>query len=355
MDEELKRHRTRIDAIDSEILKLVNERGQHAQAIGHLKNGVGIYRPDREAQVLRRLMADNPGPINNDAIARLFREIMSICLALEKPLDIAFLGPAGTFSQQAAAKQFGQSAHLVDCASIDEVFRSVEAGSVDYGVVPVENSTEGAVGRTLDLLLATPLRICGEVTLPIHHFLLSRAEDLSAIQRVYSHVQSLGQCRGWLDQHLPQATRIQVVSNAEAARLASEDDNAAAIAGELAATLYQLNALARNIEDVPSNTTRFLVMGHHDAGPSGRDKTSLVLSTHNRPGAMHDLLTPLADNGVSMTKLESRPAKINLWEYVFYIDLEGHAEDASVKAALDALRQQTAFLKVLGSYPVAAF
>lgn len=352
MSDELQRHRDGIDAIDAEILRLVNQRAEHAKAIGALKNGA-VYRPEREAQILRRIKERNPGPLSDETAARLFREIMSACLALEKPLAVAFLGPQGTFTQAAAIKHFGHAAQTRPCASIDDVFRTVEAGSADYGVVPVENSTGGAVGTTLDLLLTTPLKVCGEVDLRVHQFLLRKAGAAGKAEKVYSHAQSLAQCHEWLNQNLPDAERVAVVSNAEAARLAAEDETAAAIAGEMAAEIYGLEKTAENIEDKPDNTTRFLVIGAHDAAPSGRDKTSLALSARNRPGAVYDLLSPLAAHEVSMTKLESRPSRAGLWEYVFFVDIEGHRQDEKVAKAIAELREKTAFLKILGSYPVA--
>ncbi len=352
MSDELQRHRDGIDAIDAEILKLVNQRAEHAKAIGALKNGA-VYRPEREAQILRRIKERNPGPLSDETAARLFREIMSACLALEKPLSVAFLGPQGTFTQAAAIKHFGHAAQTRPCTSIDDVFRIVEAGSADYGVVPVENSTGGAVGTTLDLLLTTPLKVCGEVDLRVHQFLLRKAGAAGKAETVYSHAQSLAQCHEWLNQNLPDAERVAVVSNAEAARLAAEDGTAAAIAGEMAAEIYGLEKKAENIEDKPDNTTRFLVIGAHDAAPSGRDKTSLALSAKNRPGAVYDLLSPLAAHEVSMTKLESRPSRAGLWEYVFFVDIEGHRQDEKVAKAIAELQEKTAFLKILGSYPVA--
>jgi chorismate mutase/prephenate dehydratase len=268
-------------------------------------------------------------------------------------MAVAFLGPRGTFSEEAALKRFGGAVQGVPCASIDEVFRQVEARQVAFGVVPVENSTDGAVGRTLDLLLATEARVCGEVLLAVHQCLMSRAGDWHGIARVYAHSQSLGQCHEWLNQHLPGAERVPVVSNAEAARQASREEGAAAIGSRAAAGLYQLNLLAENIEDNPNNTTRFVVIGDLDVPPSGRDKTSLVMSARNRPGAMHNLLEPLARHGVSMTRMESRPSRTGMWEYVFFVDLEGHQRDPSVAAALQELGERASFLKVLGSYPVA--
>lgn len=353
MSDELLKLRQNIDRLDEEILERLAERARSAQRIGEVKRG-NLYRPEREAQVLRRLAAANPGPLPDEAVQRIFREIMSACLALEEPLKVAYLGPAGTFSESAARKHFGSAPSLVPTASIDDVFRAVEAGNVDYGVVPVENSTEGAVGGTLDLLLANPLKICGEVKLRIHQHLLSKADGIGAAKRLYSHAQSLAQCHEWLNRNLGHLSRVPVASNAEAARLAAEDPESCAIAGEAAAELYGLNVLAANIEDDPNNSTRFLVIARHDAGPSGSDKTSLVCSAPNRPGAMHTLLEPLARHGVDMTKLQSRPARGGLWEYVFYVDIQGHRDDANVATALKELNDRAAFLKILGSYPVAA-
>jgi len=353
MSDELQKLRNNIDRLDEEILARLAERARSAQRIGEIKQG-NLYRPEREAQVLRRLAAANPGPLPDQAVQRIFREIMSACLALEHPTKVAYLGPAGTFSESAARKHFGGAAALMPTAAIDDVFRAVEAGNADYGVVPVENSTEGAVGGALDLLLANPLKICGEVNLRIHQHLLSKAEGIGAAKRLYSHAQSLAQCHEWLNRNLAHLSRVPVASNAEAARMASEDPESCAIAGEAAAELYGLNVLAANIEDDPNNTTRFVVIGDHDAGPSGCDKTSLVCSASNRPGAMHALLEPLARHGVDMTKLQSRPARGGLWEYVFYVDIDGHREDASVAAALQELNERAAFVKILGSYPVAA-
>jgi chorismate mutase/prephenate dehydratase len=358
--EELAKLRDGIDAIDDEVLRLINERAKIAHRIGEIKQG-NIYRPEREAQVLRRLAENNTGPLSAAAVQKISREIMSACLALEQPLKIAYLGPAGTYTESAAQKHFGSAPALNSLPSIDDVFRAVEAGNVDYGVIPVENSTEGAVGRSLDLLLNTSLKICGEVHLPIHHNLMSKSASVAEIKTVYAHAQSLGQCHEWLNRNLPNVPRIAVASNAEAARLVAEAGSAAgfaSIAGESAARLYELNILAAGIEDNPDNTTRFLILADHDAGPSGKDKTSLVCSAQNRPGAVHDLLTPFAKNNVSMTRFESRPAKGmggGKWEYVFYVDIEGHREDAAVAAALSELASKASFVKVLGSYPVAPY
>jgi chorismate mutase/prephenate dehydratase len=278
---------------------------------------------------------------------------MSNCRALEKELAVAFLGPLGTYSEEAANKQFGGLSAPLQCATIDEVFRVVETGHADYGVVPVENSTEGAIGRTLDLLLQTDLQVCGEIDLPVHHNLLSKAADKSAVRLVYSHAQSLAQCHEWLNTNLPGVERQAVASNSEAARLVAENPTAAAIASRRAGELFGLNLLAENIEDDPRNTTRFLIVANHDVAPSGKDRTSLAMSTRNVPGAIADLLVPLAANGISMSKLESRPSHIGMWEYVFFVDIEGHRSDPQVATALEMLRDKAAFLKVLGSYPVA--
>jgi chorismate mutase/prephenate dehydratase len=353
MSDELKQCRDQIDAIDEQLLKLVNQRAQLAREIGNLKGGGPIYRPEREAQVLRRLLEHNEGPLSDEAITAIFRSVMSNCRALEKELSVAFLGPMGTFSEEAANKQFGGLTSPVQCASIDDVFRMVESGQVDYGVVPVENSTEGAVGRTLDLLMATSLHICGEIALPVHHNLLSKQTDKSGIRKLYSHAQSLAQCHEWLNLNLPGIERQAVVSNAEAARLAAEEPGAAAIASRRAAELFDLQVLNANIEDDPKNTTRFLVLSLHDVAPSGKDKTSLLMATKNAPGAMVDLLSPFSKHGVSMSKFESRPSRVGLWEYVFFVDIEGHQQDKAVAEALADLKQRASFLKILGSYPVA--
>lgn len=353
-DDLLKQHRDAIDQIDVDILHLLNQRAQHARDIGEIKGGGIIYRPEREAQVLRRIKTLNPGPLPGESVARLFREIMSECLALEKPLSIAYLGPEGSFTQLATLKHFGHAARTVACSSIDEAFRLVESRALDYVVAPVENSTEGAVGRTLDLMVSTPLKICGEVVLRIHHHLLRTTPSLDGIRRVYAHAQALAQCHEWLNKNLPaNVERISVASNAEAARLAAEDADCAAIAGQAAAERYSLTKLAENIEDEPNNTTRFLVLGHQEVGPTAQDKTSIIVSAPNRPGAVHSLLEPLAANGVSMTKLESRPSRAGLWDYVFFIDMEGHHSSDNISRALRELGERTSFVKVLGAYPQA--
>ena len=353
-DTTLDQLRDRIDELDEEIQRLLNERAACAQQVAVAKRNNDdsvFYRPEREAEILRRVRERNKGPISGDEIVRLFREIMSACLALEQPLAIAYLGPEGTYTQTAAQKHFGHSVSLKPLAAIDEIFREVEAGSADYGVVPVENSTEGAINHTLDMFIRSPLKICGDVELQIHHQLLASADDLERISSVRAHQQALAQCREWLDTNLPGVERVAVSSNAEAARLAHADASIAAIAGDAAAEMYGLNILAGNIEDDPNNTTRFLVVGRQEVGPSGNDMTSLMVAVHNKAGALYSLLEPIARHGVSMTKIESRPSRISKWDYVFFVDVEGHVEDENVAAALKELQTEATLLKVLGSYP----
>ncbi|WP_455198048.1 prephenate dehydratase [Kaarinaea lacus] len=349
--------RNRIDALDEKIQRLINERAGMAKLVAEIKQELGdstqYYRPEREAEILRNVLERNEGPLSGEEMARLFREIMSACLALEQPLSIAYLGPEGTFTQAAVLKHFGHSVTTLPLAAIDEVFREVESGSAHYGVVPVENSTEGVINHTLDMFMQSSLKICGEVEMRIHHHLLSSNEDMSGLQRIYSHQQSLAQCREWLDSHLSDVERVPVNSNAEAARLASKEQNSAAIAGEVNAEIYGLNILETNIEDNPDNTTRFLVIGKHRASPSGEDKTSLLLSAPNKPGSLHQLLRPFAENGVSMTRIESRPSRLANWEYVFFIDIAGHVGDDKVAHCLKAVEAEASMFKVLGSYPKA--
>ncbi len=346
-EKSIKALRSQIDALDDELLGLLKKRMGLAREVGRLKQTAPAYRPERESEILRRM------PDNARAV---FREIISACRALEQEIRVAYLGPQGTFSEQAVRQHFGQGVTAEPAATIDEAFRSAESGATQFAVAPAENSTDGAVGRTLDLLLTTPLRICGEIDLRVKQNLLSRMKSMKQIRKIYSHAQSLAQCNGWLGQHLPNAERIPVGSNAEAARRAAKEKGAAAIAGENAAALYKLNVMASGIEDDPNNTTRFLVLGNVDAAPTGKDRTSLVMSAENKPGSVHALLSPIAANGVSMSRIESRPAKARSarWEYVFFIDLEGHQNDARVAAAIAELKQRAPFLKVLGSYPAAA-
>lgn len=353
MSDDLSQLRSQIDALDREILSQLNARAALARRVGSLKVGQA-YRPEREAEVLRRIQQMNEGPLPDEVVARLFREIMSACLALERPITVAYLGPKGTFSERAAVKHFGEGAVAQPCASIDEVYRSVESNAADFGVIPVENSTEGAVGRSLDLMPQTPLKTCGEVLIRIHHHLMaSDMTPYSSIQKVFSHGQSLAQCHEWLNANLPHAERVAVASNAEAARRASLEPFSAAVAGEMAAEHYKLTILASNIEDEPNNTTRFLVLGNYEPKPTGKDKTSLVLSAANRAGAVYEMLTPFAKRGVSMSKFESRPSKVAVWEYLFFVDIDGHQDDANVAEAMTELKKIAGYVKVLGSYPTA--
>jgi chorismate mutase/prephenate dehydratase len=345
--------RTQIDQLDDELAALIHRRAGLAQKIGELKGGAPAYRPEREAEILNRI-AGKKGVLPAERLLPVFREIISACRALEQSIRVSYLGPEGTFSEQAVRKHFGRAVEGLATASVDEAFRRCESGTAQFTVVPAENSTEGVVGRTLDLLLATPLRICGEVELRVQQNLLCRTDDLSSIKKIYSHAQSLAQCNGWLSQNLPRAERVPVTSNADAARRAAEEAGSAAVAGEAAGERYGLNMLAKGIEDDPNNTTRFLVLGNLDPAPTGKDRTSLVVSAENKPGAVHALLTPLAQHRVSMTRIESRPARSRLWEYMFFIDVEGHQQDKGVSAALAELKARAPYLKILGSYPIAS-
>ncbi len=348
--------RERIDNLDRQIQSLITERAQFARQVGlakgPLKEALEYYRPEREVQVLRNVIDRNDGPLSNAELLRVFREIMSACLAQQNPLRVAFLGPEGTFSQSAVQRHFGHSVHAVPMGSFEEVFQEVEAKHADFGVVPVENSSEGAVNHALDLFLETPLRICGEIELRIHQHLLSHATDLSKIERVYSHAQSLGQCRGWLRENLPNAERIAVSSNAEAARRARGAPEAAAIAGDAAAQVYGLPILGESIEDNVDNSTRFLVIGKDLFPPTGHDKSSLLLIGGAQPGSLYQLLDPFAKHGINMTRIESRPSRKGKWEYAFFIDIEGHIDDDKIQQALGDLGPLAAQLRVLGSYPV---
>ncbi|MDO9386952.1 MAG: prephenate dehydratase [Thiobacillus sp.] len=354
MDEGLKALRARIDSIDDAVLQLVSERAGIAQQVGRAKNGEKIYRPEREAQIVRRLREANPGPLSGDTVERLIREIMSACRAVEVTTRVAYLGPVGTFSQQAVYKHFGHEVEALAETDIDACFQAVETGRADFALVPVENSTEGAIGRTLDLIVESPLKICGEVMLPIHQTLMRKHDGLGGIQRVYGHAQSLAQCQQWLSRNLPSVERVSVVSNSEGARRAAAEPDAVTLGSETAAELYGLTVVEKRVEDEASNTTRFLVLGQTDSAPSGRDKTSLVMGAHNQPGAVVKLLQPLADAGISMSKLESRPARSSNWEYLFFVVCEGHREDAKLAGALAEIKARAAFLKILGSYPAAS-
>jgi len=349
--------RAHIDGIDQRIQALIIERANWAHQVGKAKGklaaAVDYYRPEREAQVLRRVVDRNDGPLNDEVLVRLFREIMSACLAQQEPLKIGFLGPEGTHSQQAVYKHFGHSIHGLPLSSIEEVFQEVEAGHADFGVVPVENSTQGTIQSTLDMFLTSSLRICGEVELRVHQHLLSRAGRLEDIERVYSHPQSFAQCKAWLRQYLPKAEKIAVTSNADAAKRARNADDAAAIAGISAATVYGLKSLAGPIEDRPDNTTRFLVLGRELFPPSGNDRTSLLVFIKDQPGALYHVLAPFAKHGLSMNRIESRPGHTGLWQYAFFIDITGHAQEEAMRRALDEVEAFAQEVKVLGSYPVA--
>lgn len=353
--------RDRIDAADRQIADLISERARCAQEVAEAKKANGsenivYYRPEREAKVLRSIMEHNQatnGPLSDEEMARLFREIMSACLALEDPVKVAFLGPEGTFTQEAVTKHFGHSAKPVSMGAIDEVFREVEAGAVNYGVVPVENSTEGVVTHTLDNFINSGLKICGEVVLRIHqNLLISDVTKKDSITRIYSHSQSLAQCRKWLDSHYPNAERIAVSSNADAARRIKGEWHSAAIASITAANLYGLTPLEEKIEDMPDNSTRFLIIGEQDVPASGVDKTSIVVSMRNEPGALHNLLEPFHRLGIDLTRVETRPSRSGAWNYVFFVDFSGHETDADVQQALKDVGEKAAELKVLGSYPV---
>lgn len=358
VDEQLADLRVKIDAVDQQLLDLINARARLAQAVGEVKklDGSPIFRPDREAQVIDRVKNRNPGPVRKDSIAPIWREIMSACRALEARQRVAFLGPVGTFSEQATLDYFGSSIEPVSCPSIDEVFRATTAGTADFGVAPIENSTEGVVARSLDLLLASPLTIVGETSLLVTHNLLRKEPGREGIRMVCAHPQALAQCQGWLSQNLPDAERRPVSSNAEGARLAAQDASIAGLASERAASQYGLHVVQRAVQDEAHNRTRFVVLTrperHTPAAPTGHDCTSLALSVDNRPGAVHDMLVPLKRHGVSMTRFESRPARSGQWEYVFFMDLVGHPAQDNVAAALDELRAQCSFFKVLGSFPL---
>jgi len=349
--------RESIDEIDARIHGLLNERARFAQQVGISKTkdgkAVDFYRPEREAQVLRTALKRNRGPLRDEEIARLFREIMSACLAQQEPLKVAFLGPEGTFTQAAVFKQFGSSVRALPLAAIDEVFHEVEAGVADFGVVPIENSTEGTVNHTLDMFLGSPLKICGEVEMRVHHHLMGRMTGIADIKRLCAHPQALAQCRGWLDEHLADVERVPVASNAEGARRARDERGTAAIAARAAAEIYGLAVLANDIEDRPDNTTRFLVVGRKLFSASGRDKTTMLVSgsATEESGALFRLLEPLAKHKVNMTRIESRPSRKRKWDYVFFIDIEGHVSDKAVTRALAALERRASLFKVLGSYP----
>lgn len=352
--------RKQIDEIDLKLLELLSQRASIAQDVAKVKQREAgdtkplFYRPERESQILRHMVSENPGPLSPEAVQRFFREIMSSCLSLQQPISIAYLGPEGTFTQQATLNYFGTSAVTLPCASIDDVFREVATGSVHYGVVPVENSIEGFVNHTLDNFFLSPQKICGEVILRIHHNLLvSDARKKKGIKKIYAHSQALAQCRHWLDRHYPNAERIAISSNGEAARYVSNEKKAgvAAIASDMAAKLYELNILAAKIEDAPDNSTRFLVLGNQDVGPTQQDKTSIIVVSPDEPGSLHRILAPFHCYGINLTKLESQPIRRSSWRYAFFIDFDGHKDDPKVQQALKDVESYAVEVNMLGSYP----
>jgi chorismate mutase/prephenate dehydratase len=353
--EQLDEVRRKIDRLDEKIQELISERARMALRVRESKHAsteaVDYFRPEREAQVLRAVLERNQGPLSNSEMLRLFREIMSACLAQQEPLKVAYLGPEGTFTQQAVNRHFGHSVHALSLPGIDDVFEQVQSGDADFGVVPVENSTQGIVSHTLDMFLLSDLKICGEIELRVHQNLLTLANTVEQIERVYSHEQSLSQCKSWLRSHLPGVELISVGSNSEAARRVRNAPEAAAIAGRSAAEVYGLPILFSDIEDHPDNTTRFLVIGRQVFAPSGHDKTTLLLSGHEGPGLLYGLLEPFQTHGVNMTRIESRPSRLGKWAYVFFVDIEGHADDENVKAALNDLEKVSKLSRLLGSYP----
>ncbi|MCD8339033.1 MAG: prephenate dehydratase [Burkholderiales bacterium] len=348
--------RKEIDRIDTELVKLLNERAQCARAVGVIKSQTAspVFRPEREGDVIRNVVSKSHGPLESNSLAAIFQEIMSACRALERNTSVAYLGPKGTFSEMAMEKKFGTTVNGIPCDQIEEVFRAVEAGTAQFGIVPMENSTEGSVNRTMDSLLRTSLTIIGEISVPVHHNLLTQSGTMDGIEKIYSHPQSLGQCVGWLNSHASGIPRFPVSSNGEAARKAAQDPTAAAIAGEKAAGAYCLQIAAAHIQDDASNRTRFVVLANQGTMPSsppGQDKTSLIVSVPNKAGAIYHALKPLDDHGVSMTRFESRPARNGTWAYYFYIDIEGHAKDPKIANALNDLKNACGFFKNLGSYP----
>lgn len=351
--------RQQIDSIDERIQGLIAERAGVAQKVAVVKGGKGsavdFYRPEREVAVLRAVVERNRGPLTDEEMVRLFREIMSACLAQEEPMKVGYLGPEGTFSQSAVYKYFGHSVRALPLGMIDEVFHEVESGTADFGVVPIENSTEGTVNHTLDMFLTSPLKICGEIEMRISQHLMGSMDSLDHVLRVSAHPQSLAQCRGWLKEYLPKAELHPASSNAEGARRARDEVGTAAIAGDAAAEVYGLTKLVTDIEDRPDNTTRFLVIGRKLLAPSGEDKTSLLLSTRDTDdaGALQKLLAPFAENRINMSRIESRPSRQRKWHYVFFVDIDGHAEDRPVASALAKLRKRAQLFRVLGSYPKA--
>lgn len=349
----LRDFREEIDRIDSRIVELVNKRARVSCAIGEIKKKKGqpVYSPDRESQIYTRLARKNKGPMPDGSVKAVYREIMSACLSLEQPMTVAYLGPELTFTHQAALKKFGSSVKYLSCDGISDVFREVEKGNADYGVVPIENSTEGAVNHTLDMFIDSPLLICSEIYCPIHHSLLSASGNMKKIRTLYSKAEVFGQCRKWIEKNLPRAKLSDASSTAKAASIAAKHAGSACIASELAAKKYQLKVLARSIEDAATNVTRFLIIGHEMSSVSGSDKTSIVFSVKDKPGVLHDMLSDFKKAGINLTKIESRPSKKKLWKYYFFVDMEGHCGNEKVGKALKKMKRKCYFLKMLGSYP----
>ena len=345
-------HRKKIDGIDAKVISLLNQRAKLSLAIGRekVKHKKGIYAPDREKEVLTKIKMANQGPLNPGALEAIYREIMSSSLSLEKELKIAYLGPRASFTNLAAERKFGSQVEYISCANIPEVFQRVENGDCDYGVVPIENSIEGAVTHTFDLLVDSDLKICSQILLEISHNLLSNA-PMHRIKKIYSNPQVFGQCRFWLQTHMPYADLIDVPSTTRAAQIVAKEKNAGCIASLLAAKVYRLKVIKKDIEDVAHNITRFLVIGNNDVPPTGRDRTSILFSIKDRVGALHAMLTPFYKNKINLTKIESRPSKKRAWDYYFFVDFEGHREELHVKKALDQLEGMCKYLKILGSYP----
>lgn len=353
----LKYIRAQLDSLDDQILTLISQRATLAIEVGKIKRETdkeqAFYRPEREAQILQNVIKKNPGPLTTTQVTTIFRPLLTACLNLQQPIKVAFLGPEGTYSQAAVYKHFGAETMTLSTPTIERVFREIESTNASYGVVPIENSTTGVIKPTLDALLLSPLKICGEIILPVQQHLLGLQKDLNSIERVYAHEQSLMQCQHWLDNNLPKAERIAVSSNGAAAKLAASDAHSAALASDLAAMLYHLQLIALHVTDKPQNETRFLILGEQKIAPSGNDKTSLLIASPHTPGSLFDLIKPFVDHGVNISLIESRPSHDRNWSYLFFLDIEGHQEDLPVKKALEVLAKKTIMLDILGSYPKA--
>ena len=350
---EINQVRKKIDILDKKIVELINKRAILIKKIALLKkkNKLSVYVPEREKEVYKKISKYNTGVVPSQYLKNVYREIMSLSLALEKGVVIAYLGPIATFTHLAAIKKFGSAVRYIECSNITEVFNEVEKGQADFGVVPIENSIEGAVNHTLDMFIDSELKICSEIYLRITHYLLSRGKSLKSVKKVYSNPQVFGQCRAWLEKNLAGVELIEVSSTAQAARIVSQEKNSACIASKMAQDKYNLNILASSIEDLPSNVTRFLVVGRTLAQPTGRDKTSIMFTVKDRIGALHDMLMPFKKYKVNLTKIESRPSKRKVWDYYFFVDLEGHSKDKNVSKVFRELEKVVSFFKILGSYP----